>query len=118
MITRYDFENQDIPSVEEGKDNTTTAKGAFVMSLLAEMIRRGYSHDSAMGAKNDEHFQDDDMTERMEKEQEIDAVELYIQTDGSVGHGSYEQGRGIKIIERDYDGDALTWYGHQHWDDC
>ncbi len=71
------------------------------MSLLADLVMRGCSDEADM-----------------EENQTIDGVELYREDDGSVGYGAYEHGRGVKIAERDYEGDALTWYGHDHWDDC
>jgi hypothetical protein len=75
------------------------------MSILADLDMRGCSYES-------------DMEGRIEVDQTIDGVELYLEDDGSVGYGAYEHGRGVKIAERDYEGDALTWYGHDHWDDC
>ncbi len=88
------------------------------MSVFADLVMRGCSYANAMEAQKIEHCSDGDMEECIEEEQAIDGDELYLEEDGSVGHGAYEQGRGVKIIEQDYAGDALTWSGHDHWDDC
>ena len=88
------------------------------MSLFADLIMREYSDQFAMKAMNAELSPDCEGTDRIEEMHAIDGADLYLEEDGSIGHGAYEQGRGVKIIEQDYDGEAMTWYGHEHWDDC
>jgi hypothetical protein len=107
------LKNEDAPP----EKMNANIKGS-IMSLLADLVMRGCSYEFALEAKKYEHLFDGDLEEFIEKVQAMERVEACHQSDGCEGYGAYEQGRGVKIAERDYDGDALTWYGHDHWDDC
>lgn len=71
----------------------------------------------AMIAARHEHLYDGDLEAFI---QTVELIESEDEPGFSCGHdqGGYDQGRGIKIAEADYEGDVLTWYGHDHWDDC
>lgn len=87
------------------------------MSLLADLVMRGCSYEFAMVAAKHEHLYDGDMEAFVRRVERIESQDEP-GFDRGGGQGGYDQGRGIRIAEGDYEGDVLTYFGHDHWDDC